>query len=79
MAGWLLLIVIVGAAIFALKGFDRVAGRGPKQVSDGIRKARTDKPPQQERVPCPYCAEAILPAARKCPHCQSDLPKPPSV
>lgn len=23
------------------------------------------------RVPCPECAEAILPAARKCPFCRS--------
>jgi len=26
------------------------------------------------RVPCPYCAEAILPAAKVCPHCRRDLP-----
>jgi hypothetical protein len=23
------------------------------------------------RVPCPECAEAILPAARRCPYCRS--------
>jgi hypothetical protein len=27
------------------------------------------------RVPCPYCAEAILPAAKVCPHCRRDLPE----
>jgi T4 superinfection immunity protein len=27
------------------------------------------------RVPCPYCAEAILPAAKVCPHCRKDLPE----
>ena len=27
------------------------------------------------RVPCPFCAEAILPAAKVCPHCRRDLPE----
>jgi hypothetical protein len=31
------LVIIVIAAVFLLKGFDKIAGRGPKQVSDGIR------------------------------------------
>jgi hypothetical protein len=26
------------------------------------------------RVACPFCAEAILPAAKVCPHCRRDLP-----
>ena len=25
------------------------------------------------RVPCPYCAEQIMPAASLCPHCRSDV------
>ena len=25
------------------------------------------------RIPCPFCAERILPAARVCPHCQREL------
>jgi hypothetical protein len=31
------LVIVVIAAVFLLKGFDKIAGRGPKQVSDGIR------------------------------------------
>ncbi len=27
-----------------------------------------------ERLPCPLCAEAILPAAKVCPYCRSELP-----
>jgi hypothetical protein len=27
------------------------------------------------RVPCPFCAEAILPAAKVCPHCRRELPE----
>jgi hypothetical protein len=30
-------VVIVIVAVLLLKGFDKIAGRGPKQVSDGIR------------------------------------------
>ena len=32
-------VIILAIAIFLLKGFDRIAGRGPKQVSDAIKKA----------------------------------------
>lgn len=38
--------------------------------------ACTDEPQQAtSRVPCPFCAEAILPAAKVCPHCRRDLPE----
>jgi hypothetical protein len=26
------------------------------------------------RVPCPECAEAVLPVARRCPYCRSVIP-----
>lgn len=32
------------------------------------------RPGGGDRAPCPYCAEAILPEARICPHCRSELP-----
>ncbi len=28
-----------------------------------------------DREPCPLCAEAIIPAAKVCPHCRRDLPE----
>jgi hypothetical protein len=68
------LLVIVLAILF-LKGFDKLAGRGPKQVSDGIVRAAdrmsADSPLRAEpaRVPCPQCAEMILPAAKVCRFC----------
>ena len=30
------------------------------------------------RLPCPHCAELILPAAKFCPHCRKRLPQPAS-
>lgn len=63
------LVVIVVIAVIFLKGFDRIAGRGPKQVSDGIAKARNG----ESRIPCPMCAEKILPQAKICPFCKSEI------
>ena len=38
--------------------------------------ACADEPEQNAgRVPCPFCAEPILPAAKVCPHCRRDLPE----
>jgi hypothetical protein len=31
------------------------------------------RPSAWTRLPCPACAEAILPEARQCPYCQSKL------
>ena len=63
------LIVIIVIAVLLLKGFDQLAGRGPKQVSDGIKRERKS----DERIPCPMCAERILPQAKICPFCKSQL------
>lgn len=68
----IILIVVVVIAIVFLKGFDRVAGRGPKQVKDGINKSSITRD-DAHRIPCPECAEMILPAAKKCPFCRSDI------
>ena len=34
----------------------------------------TTEKSSERRIPCPKCAEAILPAAKVCPHCRSELP-----
>ena len=67
----LILWIILMIAVFFLKGFDMVAGRGPKQVSDGIKRASST----EYRTPCPMCAEKILPEAKICPFCRSDVKK----
>ena len=72
------LLIAVGIAILFLKGFDIVAGRGPKQISDGINRSNPVQQQQQngaERLPCPHCAELIMPAAKICPFCKSAIPK----
>ena len=35
--------------------------------------ALTDDYEGAERVPCPYCAEIIMPAASICPYCKHEL------
>jgi hypothetical protein len=67
MTGVITSVVVVIVAVLLLRGFDRIAGRGPKQVSDGIARS------SQGRVPCPQCAELILPAAKICPFCKSGV------
>jgi len=69
---FIFVIAIVALAIWLLRGFDQVAGRGPKQVKDGVNDSVVARP-STGRVPCPYCAEMILPAAKICPFCKSDL------
>ena len=76
MEGLVIVVVVVGLAIVFLRGFDRIAGRGPKQVEDGINQSnigQRNTPSDEGRVPCPQCAELILPAAKKCPFCRSEI------
>ncbi len=63
--------VVVLIAYVLLTLFDRISGRGPKQVSDGIRMAHGS----EERIPCPVCAELILPQAKICRFCKSQIAK----
>ena len=65
-------IIVIVIAILFLKGFDKIAGRGTKQIKDGINKSSIGEN-IENRIPCPYCSEKILPSAKKCPFCRSDL------
>lgn len=69
----MLIVVVVIVAVLLLKGFDQIAGRGPKQVSDGIKKTGVAPKDTRQRIPCPNCAEMILPEAKICPFCKSSL------
>lgn len=64
-------VVITIIAVIALKGFDRVAGRGPGQIKDGMSQYNAAQ--NEDRIFCPYCAERIMRAAKKCPFCKSDI------
>ena len=66
------IILIIIVAVLFLKGFDKISGRGPKQVKDGIDTSVLAKT-SQDRIPCPHCAESIIPTAKKCPFCKYDL------
>lgn len=66
-----IILIPIIIAVVLLKGFDRIAGRGPKQVSDGIKDAENS----ETRVSCPMCAEKILPKAKICPFCKSNIRK----
>jgi hypothetical protein len=58
-----------GAYALAMRDFLR-AGRLHRQRE---RLAADNRLPELPggRVPCPECAEAILPKARRCPYCRS--------
>ena len=46
--GIIVLLIFIGIIVFAaflLKGFDQIAGRGPKQVQDGINRSNINKNP----------------------------------
>ncbi len=70
--GWLLLIVLIVVAVFVLKGFDVIAGRGSRQVSDGIKRSSKEHSIDTMRE-CPHCAELILATDRVCKHCGRDV------
>jgi hypothetical protein len=60
-----------GAGVYALTMRDLVRrGRLHRQKEQLLFKGQPLTLPDG-RVPCPECAEAILPQARKCPYCRS--------
>jgi hypothetical protein len=71
--GFIAFLVVVALAIWLLKGFDKIAGRGPKQIRDGTNQSRRYTEANEQRIPCPHCAEKILPAAKICPFCRSSV------
>lgn len=64
--GWTLIgwVLALAMSMSAVKPDPKAAEWKPTSADD------TD----QQRLPCPVCAELILPAARKCQFCQSELP-----
>lgn len=50
-----------------------VVARAQGLAAPAAGSPRLAPQPADQRRPCPFCAEMILPAARLCPHCRSDL------
>jgi hypothetical protein len=67
----LVIAVGAGAGAYALTMRDLVRrGRLHRRKEQLIESGAAPTLPDG-RVPCPECAEAILPNARKCPYCRS--------
>ena len=62
-----------GAGAYALTMRDLIRrGRLHRQKERLLREGHPLALPDG-RVPCPECAEAVLPQARKCPYCRSSI------
>jgi hypothetical protein len=42
-----------------------------------LKKEREQQEAAAQRIPCPFCSEAIMKTARICPHCRSELSSAP--
>ena len=72
--GFLMLIVGIGVGTvsrFVLMPAHRIDNQQRRDRI--IRTIDSSLEREENRVPCPYCAELILPAARSCKHCGREL------
>jgi len=61
--------IIILAAVIA---FPFVLHKGIRlQIAHNVKKDIINN--GGKGVPCPYCAEMVLPSVEKCPFCRSDL------
>jgi hypothetical protein len=66
---------IVGAAIYALAMRDLIRRGRLHRRAEELKRVGADQALPEGRVPCPECAEAVLPLARRCPYCRSVIPR----
>ncbi len=60
-------VVMVVFFIVLLKAINAIAGRGSTQIKDGINSSKLAE--NDDRIPCPDCAEMIKKEAKKCRFC----------
>ena len=70
-----LLSLILVAVLPSLKT-QRVAAAPEPPRSDPHRGMQRIDPPEPKRVPCPVCAEMIMPDAKKCRFCGTEIAPP---
>jgi hypothetical protein len=61
----------VGAGVYALAMRDLIRRGRQHRRNEQLRAQIAAGALPPGRVPCPECAEAILPLARRCPFCRS--------
>lgn len=66
-------LLIVAAMLYVLSRPFRKGSAEEEQIYRRVAGLGNDG---EQRVPCPYCAEPILPKAQVCRHCGRDLPPP---
>ena len=68
--GWVIALAMAASTVKAAPKEPNLPntrnGSGPELLASTTSDAR---------LPCPLCAEAILLAAKVCPHCRSELPR----
>jgi hypothetical protein len=62
-----------GAGAYALTMRDLIRRGRLHRQKERLLRAGTPVALPDGRIPCPECAEAILPNARKCPYCRSTV------
>ena len=64
-------VVALGAGVGALRMKDLVSRGLARRRMEKLSAGGALSVLPAGRVPCPECAEAILPQARRCPYCRS--------
>lgn len=68
-----LLAAGIGAGIYALVMRDLIRRGFQHRRNEQLKSQIAAGAMPAGRVPCPECAEAILPQARRCPFCRSTI------
>lgn len=65
-----LLLMPIAAAVYVLRLRDLVRRGRDRRRDEHLLSGGVQRSLAPQRVPCPACAEAVLPNARRCPYCR---------